>query len=50
MDCQTSYPLLKNWAIFIWKILNEEIKKLGAQLHCVKVCETENNYVEYFGG
>ena len=43
-------PSTENLAIFIWKILNDEIKKLGAQLHCVKVCETENNYVEYFGG
>ena len=43
-------PSTENMAIFIWKILNDKIKKLGAQLHCVKLCETENNYVEYFGG
>ena len=43
-------PSTENIAIFIWKVLNEEIKKLGAQLHCVKLCETENNFVEYFGG
>lgn len=43
-------PSTENIAIFIWKVLNDEIKKLGAQLHCVKLCETENNFVEYFGG
>ena len=43
-------PSTENMAIFIWKVLNDEVKKLGAQLYCVKVCETENNYVEYFGG
>jgi 6-pyruvoyltetrahydropterin/6-carboxytetrahydropterin synthase len=36
-------------AIEIWKQLEEPIKKLGAQLHCIKIEETENNYVEYYG-
>jgi len=39
----------ENIAIAIWEQLETEIKKLGAQLHCVKLVETENNYVEYFG-
>jgi 6-pyruvoyltetrahydropterin/6-carboxytetrahydropterin synthase len=46
----TVLPSTENLAIFIWKILAGEIKKLGAELHCIKLCETENNYVEYFGG
>lgn len=43
-------PSTENLAIFIWNILEAKVKKMGAQLHCIKVCETENNYVEYFGG
>jgi 6-pyruvoyltetrahydropterin/6-carboxytetrahydropterin synthase len=33
----------------IWHQLEQDIAKLGAALHCVKLVETENNYVEYFG-
>ncbi len=43
-------PSTENMAIFIWDILMPKIKKMGADLHCVKLVETENNYVEYFGG
>ena len=43
-------PSTENLAIFIWDILMPKIKAMGADLHCVKLCETENNYVEYFGG
>ena len=43
-------PSTENMAIFIWDILMPKIKKMGAELHCVKLVETENNYVEYFGG
>lgn len=39
----------ENIAIAIWNELDEPVKKLGAALHCVRLCETENNYVEYFG-
>lgn len=39
----------ENIAIAIWDELEEEIKKFGAELHCVKLVETENNYAEYFG-
>ncbi len=35
--------------IEIWNILFEKIKALGATLHCIKLIETENNYVEYYG-
>ena len=36
-------------AIAIWEELDEGIAKLGAILHSIKVQETENNFVEYFG-
>ena len=42
-------PSTENLAIEIWKILFNQIKNLGGELHCVKLYETENNYVEYFG-
>ncbi len=34
----------------IWKQLQPHITERGAQLHCIKLYETENNFVEYFGG
>ncbi len=36
-------------AISIWEELEKEITMLGAALFCVKISETENNSVEYFG-
>jgi 6-pyruvoyltetrahydropterin/6-carboxytetrahydropterin synthase len=36
-------------AIAIWEELEEPVKQLGAQLYSVRLHETENNYVEYFG-
>jgi len=36
-------------AIAIWEELEKDIENLGAILHLVKVQETENNFVEYFG-
>jgi 6-pyruvoyltetrahydropterin/6-carboxytetrahydropterin synthase len=39
----------ENIAIAIWEELNPHIKNLGIQLHKVKVIETENNFVEYYG-
>jgi 6-pyruvoyltetrahydropterin/6-carboxytetrahydropterin synthase len=39
----------ENLAIAIWEQLEKPVKKLGAELHCVKISETENNYVEYHG-
>lgn len=39
----------ENIAIGIWEELEKPVAMLGGILHCVKVCETENNYVEYFG-
>ena len=36
-------------AIVIWEEIEAEINALNCKLHCVKIQETENNYVEYFG-
>ena len=39
----------ENLAIAIWKQLEPLMSDLGCKLHCIKLCETENNFVEYFG-
>ncbi len=39
----------ENLAMAIWEVLDPHIKCLGIELHCVKIAETENNYVEYYG-
>lgn len=39
----------ENLAIAIWEQLDAPLRALGASLHCVKVQETENNFVEYHG-
>jgi 6-pyruvoyltetrahydropterin/6-carboxytetrahydropterin synthase len=39
----------ENVAIAIWEQLEGPISNLGCTLHSVKVYETENNIVEYFG-
>jgi 6-pyruvoyltetrahydropterin/6-carboxytetrahydropterin synthase len=36
-------------AMEIWKQLEPEINKNNCKLHCVKLCETDRNYVEYYG-
>ena len=36
-------------AIAIWDQLKAPIARHGAELHAIKLFETENNYVEYFG-
>lgn len=40
----------ENVAMAIWKQLEKDVNQLGCTLHCVKLCETENNFVEYYGG
>ncbi|MES2566368.1 MAG: 6-carboxytetrahydropterin synthase [Bacteroidota bacterium] len=42
-------PSTENVSIFIWNILAPKIKEMGADLHCIKLYETDSNYVEYFG-
>jgi 6-pyruvoyltetrahydropterin/6-carboxytetrahydropterin synthase len=39
----------ENLAIGIWEQIEPHIKLLGVKLHSVKIEETENNYVEYYG-
>ena len=39
----------ENVAITIWKQLEPHVKKLNCVLHCVKLYETQNNFVEYYG-
>jgi 6-pyruvoyltetrahydropterin/6-carboxytetrahydropterin synthase len=40
----------ENMAIQIWEQIKEPIAKTGGELVKIKLVETENNYVEYFGG
>lgn len=36
-------------AVEIWKQIEVPISKLGCKLHCIKIQETENNSIEYYG-
>jgi 6-pyruvoyltetrahydropterin/6-carboxytetrahydropterin synthase len=40
-------PSTENVAIWIWKELEKHISE--CKLHCVKLQETDNIFVEYFG-
>ena len=39
----------ENLAIAIWDEIKPSIEKEGAVLHCIKIEETENNSIEYYG-
>lgn len=39
----------ENLAISIWQQLEKPVKEAGAELHCIKLFETERNFVEYYG-
>jgi 6-pyruvoyltetrahydropterin/6-carboxytetrahydropterin synthase len=39
----------ENLVIGIWEQLEPSIRNLGVELHAIKIQETENNIVEYFG-
>lgn len=39
----------ENLAISIWNELKQPVEELGATLHCIKIEETENNSIEYYG-
>jgi len=39
----------ENLAIAIWAELKPYVEKEGAKLHCVRIGETENNSIEYYG-
>lgn len=43
-------PSTENLIIKIWDILSNPIRKEGGELAKLKLEETENNFVEYFGG
>jgi 6-pyruvoyltetrahydropterin/6-carboxytetrahydropterin synthase len=40
----------ENLVIEIWNILKRPIQKAGGDLAKIKLIETENNFVEYYGG
>lgn len=42
-------PSTENLAIKIWEILSPLVEAEGCAMHCVKLYETQNNFVEYFG-
>ncbi len=42
-------PTSENVAIGIWKELAEGISKLGGILYCVRLEQSENNIIEYYG-
>jgi len=40
-------PSIENIVVAVWEIIEPQIE--NGQLHCIKLIETENNFVEYFG-
>jgi 6-pyruvoyltetrahydropterin/6-carboxytetrahydropterin synthase len=42
-------PTTENLVLFFWKELEQPISEYRAQLHSIKLYETENIYAEYFG-
>jgi len=42
-------PSTENLAIAIWNEIEKHLQHTGAHLHCVRIEETENNAVEYYG-
>ncbi len=46
---QGKFSSTENLAIAIWEQLEAPVNELGGQLFCVKLQETENNHVEYYG-
>tara|TARA_B100000427_G_scaffold244716_1_gene207707 strand:- start:121 stop:519 length:399 start_codon:yes stop_codon:yes gene_type:complete len=39
----------ENLCLKIWNELEKPIQEIGAKLYKIKILETENNFVEYFG-
>jgi len=39
----------ENLTFAIWDILKPIVQEMGAELHCIKLYETVNNYAEYYG-
>lgn len=42
-------PTSENLVLHFWKKLEASVKNNNCKLHCIRLVETENNYVEYFG-
>ena len=42
-------PTAENIVLAIYNELYDDIKNMGKHLHSVRLNETENNYVEYYG-
>jgi 6-pyruvoyltetrahydropterin/6-carboxytetrahydropterin synthase len=42
-------PTTEILAIEIWNQIEASINALGCKLHCIKIQETEKNFVEYYG-
>ncbi len=40
----------ENIAIAIWDLIEEDIRSCGGELAKIKIIETENNFVDYYGG
>ena len=40
----------ENIAIAIWDLIEEDVRQNGGELAKIKIIETENNFVEYYGG
>ena len=39
----------ENMAVAFWNELKPAVEEHGAYLHCVRISETENNTIEYYG-
>jgi len=46
---QGKIPTSENVAIGIWNELEKDIRQLGAILHKIRLEQSENNIIEYFG-
>jgi len=42
-------PSTEILAVAVWEQIVDQVNASGCRLHCVKVFETENNFVEYYG-
>jgi 6-pyruvoyltetrahydropterin/6-carboxytetrahydropterin synthase len=42
-------PTSENLAIGIWNELAPGIRDFGGELHCIRIEQSENNIVEYYG-
>ena len=40
----------ENVAIAIWELIEKDVRTNGGELAKIKLIETENNFVEYYGG